>query len=97
MAETLKERRNRIKSELLERKGSNCCECGYAKSQSALCFHHRAPADKCFNLSGTNLTGIARAKLEDEVSKTDVYCLNCHAELHDEEGWVHEDGRQTPK
>lgn len=97
MAETLKERRSRIKSELLECRGGKCCKCGYAKSSSALCFHHITPADKSFNISGTNLTRIARAKLEEEAKKTKVLCLNCHAELHDEEGWVHEDGKCTSK
>jgi hypothetical protein len=52
---------------------------------------------KEFNISGTRLTTIPRNKLEAEVDKCDIYCLNCHAELHDKEGWVHENGKRTPK
>ena len=97
MAETLKQRRARIKGELLKSKGGKCSSCGYKNSYSALCFHHIDPASKSFNISGTRLTRVARAKLEAEVDKCDVYCLNCHAELHDEEGWVHENGKRTKK
>ena len=97
MAETHKERRNRIKHELLKRRGGKCVLCRYNKSESALCFHHIDPSTKLFNISGTRLTKIGRAKLEAEVDKCDIYCLNCHAELHDIEGWVHENGKRTKK
>lgn len=97
MAESHKERRNRIKQELLVHRGGKCKECEYSKTPSALCFHHRNPEEKEFNISGTRLTKISREKLEAEVDKCDVYCLNCHAELHDKEGWVHENGKRTPK
>jgi len=69
----------------------------YSKSFSALCFHHIDPARKDFNISGVQLTTISRHLLELEADKCDVYCLNCHTELHDKEGWVHEDGKRTPK
>jgi len=97
VAENLKGRRERVKRELLELRGGKCSSCGYSRAQSALCFHHRSPEDKEFNISGSNLTRIARERLEAEVLKADVLCLNCHAELHDKEGWVHENGRRTPK
>ena len=97
MSESLKQRRDRIKRELLAMRGGKCCACGYSKSISALCFHHRDPQDKVFNISGVRLTRLARVKLEAEVAKCDVYCLNCHAELHDKEGWIHEGGKRTPK
>lgn len=97
MAESNKDRRLRVKTELINRRGGKCITCGYTKSYSALCFHHREPATKEFNISGTNLTKVARSTLEAEADKCDVYCLNCHAELHDREGWVHEDGKITPK
>ncbi len=96
MAESKKDRRLRIKTELINTRGGKCSICGYSKSYSALCFHHREPSLKDFNISGNNLNS-ARAKLEAEAEKCDVYCLNCHAELHDREGWVHEDGKTTPK
>jgi hypothetical protein len=97
VAETHKVRRERIKKELLARRGGKCHECGYQTSFSALCFHHRKPAGKKFNISGTRLTRLSRARLETEADKCDIYCLNCHAELHDREGWVHENGRRTPR
>ena len=97
MAESNKQRRERIKGELLTRRGGKCYVCGYSKSQSALCFHHRDPNEKAFNISGTNLTRFRRAIVDAEVDKTDIYCFNCHAELHDREGWVHENGKKTPK
>jgi len=97
MAETNKQRRERIKLELLKRRGGKCIACGYSRSASALCFHHRNPDEKEINISGTRLTAISRKRLEEEVDKCDVYCLNCHTELHDREGWVHEDGKRTPK
>ena len=97
MSETNRERRNRIKQELLLKRGGKCIKCGYSKSPSALCFHHRNPKTKKFNVSGTNLTRIARKKVEAEVRNCVVYCLNCHAEAHDEEGWVHEEGKRTPR
>jgi hypothetical protein len=97
MGESHKKRRERIKQELLRRRGGKCLTCGYSKSPSAMCFHHRNPKDKAFNISGTRLTSIPRKRRDAEVDKCDVYCLNCHAELHDREGWVHEDGKRTPK
>ncbi len=97
MAETNKQRRERIKRALLQRRGGKCCVCGYSKSLSALCFHHRKPENKELSISGVRLTRTKRQVLESEADKCDVYCLNCHAELHDREGWVHEDGKRTPK
>jgi hypothetical protein len=97
MPESNKQRRERIKRELLQRRGGKCQECGYAKSVSALCFHHRNPKEKAINISGVRLTRISKKQLEIEADKCDVYCLNCHSELHDREGWIHEDGKRTPK
>jgi hypothetical protein len=97
MNENNKQRRNRIKHELIGLRGGKCKACGYKKSESALCFHHVDHNEKQFNVSGINLTRKARALVEEEAAKCDVYCLNCHAELHDAEGWVHEDGKVTPK
>jgi 5-methylcytosine-specific restriction endonuclease McrA len=97
MAENNKQRRERIKRELLKRRGGKCVECGYEKTVSALCFHHQKPEEKKFNISGVRLTTISREKLEAEVDKCIVLCLNCHTERHDKEGWIHENGKRTPK
>ena len=63
MAESNKERRNRIKQELLTRRGGKCVACGYSKTPSALGFHHRNPEEKQFDVSGTNLTSVTFLKL----------------------------------
>ena len=97
MAESGKQRRLRIKRELLQQRGGKCADCGYEKSVSALCFHHLNPEEKSFNISGNNLIKISRMELEEEANKCEVLCLNCHSERHDKEGWVHEDGKRTPK
>jgi len=97
MAETHKQRRARIKSELIQRRGGRCKACGYNKSFSGLCFHHRDPQKKSFNISGVRLTRMPRNILNAEADKCDVYCIRCHSELHDVEGWVHENGKRTPK
>ena len=97
MAETPKKRRERIKAELVIRRGGKCQKCGYSINQSALVFHHRDPSQKKFNISGVRLTNTPRALLDAEADKCDVLCVNCHCELHDEEGWVHENGKRTPK
>ena len=97
MAELNKARRERIKLELLGQRGGKCIKCGYHKTLSALCFHHRDPSKKEFNISGEQLTKLPRKKLENEADKCDVYCMNCHAEFHDKEGWVHENGKRTPR
>lgn len=95
--ESLKAKRSRIKQELLRRSCGKCKTCEYSKSPSALCFHHRNPEEKLFNITGVRLTSTLKKRLEDEADKCDIYCLNCHAELHDQEGWVHENGKRTPK
>ena len=92
-----KARQLRIKTEVLKNRCGECKICGYKKSYSALCFHHKNPELKCFNMSGNNLIKFPRVILEVEADKCDIYCLNCHAELHNQEGWVLEDCKTTPK
>ena len=93
VTESHRARRERIKQYLLKRRGGKCVRCGYSKSPSALCFHHRDPKNKLFNISGVRLIAISLQRLEKEADKCDVLCANCHAEVHDHEGWVHENGR----
>ena len=80
-------------------KGGRCSmpECRYNKSASALVFHHRNDCEKKFNISGNNLNKHSWEELLREVEKCDLLCANCHAEIHDKEGWVHENGRKTAK
>lgn len=77
--------RNRARREHLAqlKLARGCSICGYRKSAAALEFHHRDPAEKLFALA----VGITRpwAAIESEITKCDVLCANCHAELHHED------------
>lgn len=92
-----KKRRNERKKRLIAEKGGKCTRCGYNKSISALVFHHRDETTKKFNISGNNLNRNNWDTLIQEAKKCDLLCSNCHAEVHDQEGWIHEDGKRTPK
>lgn len=92
-----KQRRNQRKEDLIKVKGGGCIKCRYAKSASALVFHHRDEKLKEFNVSGQNLNKHSWEVLLKEADKCDLLCANCHAETHDEEGWPHENGRKTKK
>jgi len=65
-------------------KKSSCCEvCGY-DDYRALCFHHRDPDTKSFELSqGPNRTYEA---IDAEIDKCAILCSNCHEIHHYEEG-----------
>ena len=60
--------------------GGICIKCGYNKSLSALQFHHRDPSKKEFHLGSKR--GITLEKQLEELSKCDLVCANCHAEIH---------------
>jgi len=75
-----KERRLKIKDELIALSGGKCCVCGYSRCTHALQFHHKDPTLKEFNLSG-NCTWAINKVLE-ELKKCALICANCHAELH---------------
>ena len=89
-------RRNQRKEELVKMKGGKCKICGYSKSLSALTFHHKNIEQKRFTISGNKLLKRWDELLK-EIEKCDLLCMNCHAEVHDEEGWPHENGKRTPK
>ncbi len=76
------ERKEKLKSKLVEYKGGKCQSCGYNKSKRALTFHHRDPKQKDFSVSQM----LYRLKWEvvlAEVDKCDMLCSNCHHELHE--------------
>jgi hypothetical protein len=89
----LKNKRNSRKQTLIDLKGGKCKKCGYKKSLSALGFHHKEPMIKLFNISGKNLYLKSMDELIKEAEKCDLLCANCHAELHDEEGWINQENR----
>ena len=78
--------KNKIK--FLEYKNTfKCQKCGYDKCNDSLEFHHRNPEDKKFTISDYISHEMKNQnKLDDiikkELNKCDVYCNNCHCELH---------------
>lgn len=75
-----KQRHETFRMKLIEMKGGKCAQCGYSRSVSALCFHHRDPSEKRFSLSVS--MNRAWETLVEEVQKCDLLCSNCHIELH---------------
>jgi len=77
-------RRRLIKQKAVDYKGGKCERCGYNKSNAGLTFHHLNPEEKEFGIAADG----KHRKWEivkKEVDKCSLLCLNCHAELHDEE------------
>lgn len=70
-----------MKTQIIKERGGCCERCGYNKSIYALCFHHRDPATKLFDL-GMHSNAASWEKFKAEAKKCDVLCLNCHAEIH---------------
>jgi len=72
--------RNKVKLKLIEYKGGCCSLCGFKKSiPSCYDFHHRNPSEKSFSISGKSYS---LQRLKEEVDKCDIFCRNCHAEIH---------------
>jgi hypothetical protein len=75
------ERMRKLKSQMIEYKGSSCVRCGYDRYQGALEFHHLDPKEKDFNLSNLKKYSFdERVKLE--LDKCILVCSNCHREIH---------------
>ena len=59
-----------------------CVECG-ENHPACIQFHHLDRKDKSFNIGGIiGRTHISIKRLEEEISKCDILCGNCHAILH---------------
>lgn len=78
--EILRNRRYRIKQELVEYKGGKCQVCGYDRCLSALDFHHLR--DKRFEVSSLARRGCSLETFKEEINKCIVICANCHRDLH---------------
>ena len=72
------ERQRELKRVSVEYKGGKCDECGYAKCQGALEFHHVNGKD--FTIGHSKLTSFS--KIKDELDKCVLLCANCHREAH---------------
>ena len=80
---TMKYYREKREYILNVKKESSCEVCGY-DDYRALCFHHRDPETKSFELSGAAHKTMDAIK--EEIAKCMVLCSNCHEIHHFEEG-----------
>ncbi len=67
-----------VKLRALAYKGNKCCICGYSRYMGALSFHHLR--DKEFEIS--EAYSYSWDRIQKELDKTRVLCMNCHAEIH---------------
>ena len=74
------DRRFELKRRIVAYLGGKCSECGYDKCLGALEVHHRDPAEKSFSVSGRHC--LSWKKLEPELRKCVLLCMNCHREHH---------------
>lgn len=75
-------RRRRIKQWFDEfKKTLKCQECNDSRHY-VLDFHHRDPKEKEKALGEIMQRGWSKKRIMKEVDKCDVYCANCHRELH---------------
>jgi endogenous inhibitor of DNA gyrase (YacG/DUF329 family) len=77
-------KRKTNKEKAISYKGGKCNNCGYNKNISSLCFHHLIPEQKSFGITAENLTK-TWSKIEQELNKCALLCLNCHGEEHNKE------------
>lgn len=76
-----KRSRANLKRKSVELLGGKCVRCGYSKTQKALTFHHLDPTTKSFDIGGYKI--LSWPKLQEELKKCELLCLNCHQEVHD--------------
>jgi len=72
--------RKNLKRKAVEYLGGKCARCGYDKCIEALDFHHKDPALKDHNITGSGYRSWERTKIE--LDKCEVVCANCHREIH---------------
>ena len=70
----------------LEYKGGKCQTCGEDRP-ATLCFHHRDPSKKSFNLDGRTFANRKWEFVKEEVDKCDLLCHNCHHMIHYGGSW----------
>lgn len=66
--------------QLREERGGCCERCGYDRCDAALQWHHTDPTQKEFSIGKRR--GLTLDQLRAEVSKCQLLCANCHAEVH---------------
>jgi hypothetical protein len=77
-----KRRRRKIADWFREYKSTLCCkDCGISH-QAVLQFHHRDRTDKSFTIADVVRRASSIKQIMNEIKKSDVLCVNCHAKLH---------------
>lgn len=71
---------DKYKKMAVEYLGGKCVECGFNKDVAALAFHH-IRGEKKFNINGSNLNR-SWAKIQAELDKCELVCINCHRKKH---------------
>lgn len=74
------QRQQKLKKQAVEYKGGKCMKCGYDKYTGALEFHHNDPTKKEFSIS--NKSNVVFDNIKLELDKCDMFCSNCHKEIH---------------
>lgn len=70
------------KLEFVRQLGGKCIKCGYNKNLASLTFHHLDPSVKEFGLDIRKFSNSSMERLREEIGKCQLYCRNCHGELH---------------
>ena len=73
--------RQEKKRQAVEYLGGKCIKCGYNKCIGSMVFHHKDPTQKDFGI-GKKGVSCAWETLKKELDKCELYCANCHNELH---------------
>jgi len=81
-----KERRDRIKTELVCFLGGKCLDCGKELSEewpvACFDFHHRNPEEKSFTIGHEIRHNSDMSRLKAEAQKCDLLCACCHRRRH---------------
>ena len=94
--ERRKKRQLEIRHWFMRYKSSlSCINCGISHP-AVLQFHHRNKEEKSFTISKIiTRTHISLRKLEEEISRCDILCGNCHAKHHWKETHEFDDWREV--
>lgn len=71
-----------LKIKYIKNLGGKCSRCGYNENMAALSFHHINPEEKEFELTSRSFGRYTLEKIENEIKKCVLLCLNCHCEIH---------------
>jgi len=82
----LKVRRDKRKKQLVLKYGGKCIKCGYDNNLSNLCFHHKDPSTKLFEINAYSIAGKPIIKLIEEADKCELLCFHCHNDIHYSKG-----------